>query len=192
MPARWPTSEIEVSQLPRWPTASLILSSAEAVLVAATSAASAQANACVLIQILPDVRPLFRGLLFSLVFHAFERGFAAPAETTPVRGLGHHAFVGADGGVADARLGGADRRAAGLHGARGLHHQAAEGDHGDVAGADALERTVGDRAHAFPHRDVLVGNAGDAGEVAGLHGGAILAVHVVARALAVEVGVDVD
>ena len=51
---------------------------------------------------------------------------------------------------------------------------------------------VGDRSHRFPHRHVLRRDALDAGEVAALHGGAILHVAVLQRALLAVILVDVD
>src|SRR5579862_8973886 len=92
----------------------------------------------------------------------------------------------------DVRTGCADGRAAIAHGAGGVHHQAAEGHDGHVAGADPLLGAIADRAHSLPHRDVLVRNAADAGEVSLFHGGAILTVKIVARSLAVEITIDVD
>src|SRR5262245_8833495 len=74
---------------------------------------------------------------------------------------------------------------------RGLDHQAAEGAHGDVADADALLAAVADRAHRLPHGDILIGNALDAGEVAGRHRRAVLPVEIVRRADVVEVAIDV-
>src|SRR6187397_2652783 len=186
MPARWPTSDTDVSQLPRWPIASLTVSCADA---APPSSANASAQAMVLAFIVlpPDF------LLFNAVSgHAFARLFAPAAERTPVDGLGYYTFVGAYRRMRHARVRRADRGLAVLHGPRGLHHQAAERHHGHVGRADALIGAVADRPHAFPHRDVLVGNSCDAGEVAGLHGGAVLQVVVLARADAVEVRVDVD
>src|SRR5207244_11164815 len=55
MPASWPTSDIEVSQLPRCPTASFTLSSARAAdTLIKVTAASAQASVIFLIVILPE------------------------------------------------------------------------------------------------------------------------------------------
>src|SRR6188472_2986994 len=150
MPARWPTSDTEVSQLPRWPIASLTVSCADA---APPSSANASAQAMVLAFIVlpPDfllfsehdpekhVRDPDRG--WAPVFgkdhappkmlsgHAFARLFAPAAERTPVDGLGYYTFVGAYRRMRHARVRRADRRLAVLHGARGLHHQAAERHH---------------------------------------------------------------
>src|SRR6202011_1807851 len=124
--------------------------------------------------------------------HAFARRLAPAAETTPVRGLGYYTFVGTDRRVRDARARGSTRRTAFGHCARRLDHETAERHHGDVGSADTLLAAVADRPHAFPPRDILIGNARNAGEVAGLHGGAILQVVVFARADAIEIRVDVD
>src|SRR4029079_17383987 len=92
----------------------------------------------------------------------------------------------------DVRFGGPDRSVLVAHGAGRLHHQAAECDHRHVAGADTLLGAIADRAHRFPHGDVLVRNPADAGEVALLHRGAVLTVKIVARPHAVEIVIDVD
>src|ERR1043166_4603055 len=170
MPARWPISETDVSQLPRCPTASRTVSSAEA-LPPSHASASAAASA-VLIRILP--------VLFSSG-HAFARRLAPAAQGTPVHVFWNNTFVGTDRRMRDARARGADRRPAVLHRARGLHHEAAERRDRDVARAEPLLAAVRDRPHALPHRDVLVRDAGDAGEIALFHGGAILQVVVLAR-----------
>src|ERR1041385_8487099 len=44
MPARWPISDTDVSQLPRWPTASLTVSSADAAPAESEAATSAVAK----------------------------------------------------------------------------------------------------------------------------------------------------
>jgi len=85
----------------------------------------------------------------------------------------------------------ANGRAAVLHGARSLHHQPAERCDRHIARAEPLHRAVADRPHAFPHRDVLVGNASDAGEIAGRHRGAILLIKVVGGTHVVEEAVDI-
>src|SRR3954470_8975225 len=123
---------------------------------------------------------------------AFARRLAPTAERTPVHAFGYYTFVGANRRMRNARTGRADRRSAVLHGARRIDHQAAERRHRDVARAKPLGRTIADRPHAFPHRDVLIGNARDAGEVSVLHPGAVLQVVVLARADAVETRVHVD
>src|SRR6185295_14395404 len=123
---------------------------------------------------------------------AFARRLASPAERTPVHGFGYYTFVGTDGRMGNARRCRADGGPALLHRARGLDHQAAERHHGDVARADTLLRAVADRAHALPHRDILVGDTRNAGEVAVLHRGAVLLVIVLAGADAVEVRIHVD
>src|SRR6187551_588735 len=100
----------------------------------------------------------------------------------PVRALRHDALEGAQLRECDAPLLRADGRCARVEGAHGIDHELAEFDDGEVARAQPLARAVGDRAHRFPHRHVLHGNAADPGEVSGLHGGAILEEVVVARA----------
>src|SRR5215213_2789634 len=180
MPARCPISETEVSQLPRWPIASLSVSCAKA---ASASSVSAIAPTKVLSFIV--LLPAF------LSGDAFARRLAPAAKRTPVHTFGYHTFVGAYRRVRNARAGGADRRPAVLHRMCGINHQAAERRHRDIARAEALGRTVADWAHALPHRDVLVRDAGDAREVALLHRRAILLVVVVARTDAVEIRIDV-
>src|SRR3954469_15239046 len=155
MPARWPISDTEVSQLPRCPTASLTVSSACAALASSASAATA----ALVIFIHPPTCRSFRS------GDAFARRFAPAAERTPVHGFRDYTFVGAYRRMRNARRDRADRGAAVLHRARGFDHQAAECHHGDIGGADALARAVADRPHAFPHRDILIGNARNAGEV---------------------------
>src|ERR1041384_5046700 len=185
MPARWPTSDTDVSQLPRWPIASLTVSCADAASPSSANA-SAQAMVFAFITLPPGI------LYFDAVSgHAFARLLAPAAERTPVDGLGYYTFVGAYRRMRHA-IRGADRRAAALHRARGFHHQAAERDDRHVGCADTLAGAVADRSHAFPHRDVLIGNARNAGEVAVLHRGTVLQVVVRARADAVEVRVDID
>src|SRR5262249_11284097 len=116
------------------------------------------------------------------------------AERAPVGGLGHDALERADLGVRDMRLGAAERDAAVAHLPRRVDPQAAQIDDPDVARAEPLLGAVGDAgaAHRLPHGDVLVGNAGDAGEVAELHRLAVLQVVVVARAPVAEVLVEID
>src|ERR1700738_599564 len=168
MPARWPISETDVSQLPRWPTASFTVSSAAAKLAepSSASAPSAPAMAFALIEFPPGYYCRF---VVVVSRHAFARRLAPAAETTPVRGLGYYTFVGTDRRVRDARARGSNRRTAFGHCARRLDHETAERHHGDVGSADTLLAAVADRPHAFPHRDILIGNARNAGEVAGLH-----------------------
>src|SRR5262245_30132936 len=62
MPARWPTSEIEVSHNPRWPTVSLSVSSAKAaepVAIVAVMRTRASGRASLVMAVLPAV--LFAG-----------------------------------------------------------------------------------------------------------------------------------
>src|SRR5215216_766556 len=181
MPARCPISETEVSQLPRWPIASLSVSCAKA---ASASSVSAIAPTKVLSFIV--LLPAF------LSGDAFARRLAPAAKRTPVHTLGYYTFVGAYRRMRDARAGGADRGTAVLHRARRIDHQAAERRDGHIARAEPLGRAVADRPHAFPHRDVLVRDTRNAREVARLHGGAILQVIVFARAHAIEIRIDVD
>src|SRR6202022_3406419 len=74
----------------------------------------------------------------------------------------------------------------------GRDHDAAELHDGDVAGAEALPRAIGNRPHRLPHRGVLVRNTGDAGVTASLHRLAILEVVVSPGADGAEVAVQVD
>src|ERR1044072_8168463 len=109
MPARWPTSDTDVSQLPRWPIASFTVSCADA---APPSSANASAQAMVLAFIV-----LPPGFIFYLMWssHAVARLLAPAAERTPVDGLGYYTFVGAYRRMRHARTGGADRRSPVLH-----------------------------------------------------------------------------
>src|SRR5688572_4827853 len=72
-----------------------------------------------------------------------------------------------------------------------VDHKAAESVDGDITDADPLFAAVGDRPHGFPHRDVLIGDTLDAGEIAGSHCTAILAVEIVGRSHIVEEAIDV-
>ena len=60
----------------------------------------------------------------------------------------------------------------------GIQQQTAELDHRDVAGAKSLGGAIGDPSHRLPHGDVLVGDARQPREVAGLHRRAVLQVVV--------------
>src|SRR5438105_14947463 len=73
-----------------------------------------------------------------------------------------------------------------------LDHDAAELHDGDVAGAEALPRAIGNRAHRLPHRNILVRNAGDTGVTALLHLVTILQVTVGTGTGWTEVAVQVD
>src|SRR4051812_34434265 len=112
MPARWPISETDVSQLPRWPTASFRVSSAAAGAVPNSASASAPAIVCAFI----NASQTFFVVVVSR--HAFARRLAPAAETTPVRGLGYYTFVGTDRRMRNARARGSDRRTALGHCAR--------------------------------------------------------------------------
>src|ERR1044072_4825040 len=124
MPARWPTSDTDVSQLPRWPIASFTVSCADA---APPSSANASAQAMVLAFIVlpPDfllfsehdpekhiLDPIGDGYRFSekimlrenVSGHAVARLLAPAAERTPVDGLGYYTFVGAYRRMRHARL----------------------------------------------------------------------------------------
>src|SRR5262245_59692328 len=90
------------------------------------------------------------------------------------------------------RLDGPDCRLLVAHGAGRFHHQAPERDNRDVACADTLPGAIGNKAHRFPHRDILVRYAADAREVALLHRRTVLAIEIVARAHAIEIAVNVD
>src|ERR1700682_833220 len=87
---------------------------------------------------------------------------------------------------------GSNRRATVAKSLGGLDHDAAELHDGDVAGAEALPRAIGNRAHRLPHRGVLVRNAGDTGVAALLHRAAILQIVVGPAAEGSEVTVQVD
>src|SRR3954471_21558240 len=152
MPARWPISDTDVSQLPRWPTASLTVSSADAALAKSKAAASTAAKAAFIV-ILPGI--------FSRSGDAFARRLAPAAKGTPVHGFGNYTFVGAYRRMRDARARRAESRAALFHRARGLHHQPPKGRDGHIARAEPFDRAIADRPHALPHRDVLVWNARD-------------------------------
>ncbi len=89
-------------------------------------------------------------------------------------------------------LAGADGRAAGVERAHRVEHLLAELDDREVARAEALVRAVGDRAHRDPHRDVLVREPADAGEVARLHRLAVLPEAVVLVAQRAVLRVEVD
>src|ERR1700686_1931612 len=99
MPASWPTSDTDVSQLPRWPTASFTLSSADAAVDAPNSVSIAivQASVFFLIESFQNVLPLYFGLWS--FGDPFKRCFAAAAERSPVCGLQNDAFIRADGGT---------------------------------------------------------------------------------------------
>src|SRR5438477_8145546 len=153
MPARWPISETDVSQLPRWPTASLTVSSADA--LPPNKARPSAAARAVLIR---------SSQCFFSSGDAFPRRLAPAAQATPIHRFGYNTFVGANGRMRDARRRGADRRAAVLHLPRSLHHEPPERRDRDVACAEALDGAVADRPHALPHRDILIGNTRDAGE----------------------------
>lgn len=94
-------------------------------------------------------------------------------ERPPVGGLGNDRLERTHG-CGNGRISGADASCAGFKCAHGLQHLLAELDDGQVAGTQALMGTVSDWSHRHPHRDVLVRKAGDAGEVAGLHGHPVL------------------
>src|SRR5436309_3797704 len=95
MPARWPISETEVSQLPRWPTASLTVSSADA--PPPSSATPSAAASAVLIR---------SSQYFLSSGDAFARRLAPAAQATPIHRFGYNTFVGANGRMRDARDGG--------------------------------------------------------------------------------------
>src|SRR6185312_11701674 len=78
------------------------------------------------------------------------------------------------------------------HAPRRLHHDAAELHDREVARPEAFTASVGDGTHRLPHRHVLHGNAADAGEIAELHGIAVLQEIVVARAALAPAVVEVD
>src|ERR1700719_3757238 len=83
------------------------------------------------------------------------------AERAPGNGLLHHALIGTKFRLRQLWRDVPDHPRLLRKGLRRIDHQPAELHDRDVAGAEALLRAVGDRAHRFPHRDVLVGNAGN-------------------------------
>ncbi|MNL24900.1 hypothetical protein D3C87_1463520 [compost metagenome] len=64
----------------------------------------------------------------------------------------------------------ADGRLISLDRSNGIEHDATELDDCQVAGPEPVVAAIGNGAHGDPHRDVLIGEAGDAGEIACLHG----------------------
>src|SRR5712672_4748024 len=207
MPARWPISANEVSQLPRWPIASLSWSSARAAgtaIVAHSAAASAPSLVSNFIHSSHEfgVVRSYCGLAYGGLGHSGDALLIVPqrellggdAEGAPVGRLRHDPFERADLGMGNMRRGASDRHAGFAHPARRVDHQAAEFHDRDVARAQPLLGAVDNAVapHGFPHRDVLVGDARDAGEVAELHRLAVLQVGVLARALVAVVLVDVD
>src|SRR5258708_39252831 len=95
MPAICPTSETDVSQLPRWPTASLSASCPAAAVAepANVSANNKPASASRLLMTSSEFSAAADGLAGAL-----ERRLAAPAEAAPRGGLPHHALKRADRG----------------------------------------------------------------------------------------------
>src|ERR1700730_487799 len=72
-----------------------------------------------------------------------------------------------------------------------LDHDAAELHDGNVAGAEALARAIGNRAHRLPHRNILVRNADDTCVTALLHLVTILQIIVGTGTDRTEVAVQV-
>src|SRR4029079_2691058 len=130
MPARWPTSDTEVSQLPRWPIVSLSVSCAAALVA---SNAAAIASSAILGVIVPSTQ--FFGCTVRRLFRCLHRGRHA-AEITPVRRLGNNPFERRNRRMREVGLGLAERGALVAHGDRGIDHQLAEARHRDVAGAE--------------------------------------------------------
>src|ERR1700692_4707415 len=93
-----------------------------------------------------------------------------------------YARVGADGGSTVTHLAGR------------FHHNAPKLDDRNIAGAKSFLGAVGDTSasHGFPHRDVLIGKAPDAGEIPKLHRLAILPVIVLARAEFAKLRIKID
>src|ERR1700674_3729647 len=87
---------------------------------------------------------------------------------------------------------GSNRRSADAKFFCSLDHDAAELHDGDVAGAEALPRAIGNRAHRLPHRNVLVRNAGDTRVTALCHLVTILQVIVGTGTDRTEVAIQVD
>src|SRR5262249_14549541 len=123
---------------------------------------------------------------------ALKRRFTTATKASPFRCLRHDPLVGTDGCVRDVRFGAPNPPPAIAHGASRLHHQAPERHHRYVAGADTLPGAVTDRTHRFPHSDVLIRYATDAGEITLFHRRAVLMVEIVTGAHCVEIAIDVD
>src|SRR5207237_559516 len=87
---------------------------------------------------------------------------------------------------------GSNRRAAVAKFFCSLDHDAAELHDGDVTGAEALPRAIGNWAHRLPHRNVLVRNAGDTCLTALLHRITILQIIVGTGTERTEVAVQID
>lgn len=65
-----------------------------------------------------------------------------------------------------------------------------EFDDRQIAGTESVPGAICDRPHGHPHREILIGNAVNAGEIAGLHRLAVLAVVVVAQQAIALVEID--
>src|SRR5882762_11405099 len=89
-------------------------------------------------------------------------------------------------------LAGSDRLRAVAKRTDRVHHQAAKLNDRNIARAEPFAGAIRDPAHCFPHRDVLVWDTVDPGEVPEIHRLAVLQVVVGARTHAVEVLVKID
>src|SRR5713101_1933888 len=104
--------------------------------------------------------------------------FLRDAQRRPRRRLRDDPLEGFELDVGDVSRRCPDRRAAFAYLACGIDHDAPELHDRDVARAQPFARTVGDRSHRLPHRDVLIRNALDAGVARELHRPAVLEIVV--------------
>src|SRR5215472_18836257 len=123
MPARWPTSEMVVSQFPRCPAAILSVSCARAgTAEASTSAISAARNHRT--RVIGYL--LFDASLGCRCCQGLYAVFSQHAQGLPARGLRDDAFEGTQPYLRDAPGCGADGLFAHSHAACGLDHDTAE------------------------------------------------------------------
>src|SRR6266404_778846 len=103
-----------------------------------------------------------------------------------------HALVGTEPRLGKPRRDMTDHPPLFLESPDGVDHQTAELDDRNVARAETLLGSIGDDPHRFPHRDVLVWNAGDAGKTAMLHRRTVLKIIVVGVTLdGAEMRIDI-
>src|ERR1700722_13430871 len=91
-----------------------------------------------------------------------------------------------------ARLRRPDCRSAVTHFARRLDHNPPKLHNRDVTGTEPFLAAVNGWSHGLPHRDVLIGEAYDAGEISELHRLAILPVIVLLRTQFAELLIQID
>ena len=107
------------------------------------------------------------------------RLFRGGTQLTPILFLGDDALERLELIMRNPRLLGANGWSSLLHGLGGLHHLATELDDRQVARTETIMGSIGNRAHRFPHRDILIGDALDTGEAGTeLHDATILPVVV--------------